>query len=567
MKTTTKFIATLKKITKKVPVRASTVLRIAGVVVTVALATLALSAGSEQSSAPSGSSQPATATAMVTPTAIPSETIRGCPTPTSTPTGTPTPSPTPTGTPTPTPLPTPSPTPCGQFSTSITSNFNAFPIFQGNYIWFTSVLKAQNLPSNAAVTITFTNQTITTDFFNFFMVFPPDATVTFDPSVHFADTFFNDVGCPFPRDTVFTSVPSNPLLRGNTLFSESFYQVPSNLPGGIPIVTWSGTISVDTPGVTVNWQWAAAVYTAWNENPDSLGVKPVDDNVQNPYLNDDHAGTPENFKPFVIGGATGGGGDNYTGDLSGTATVGPCPACSCAPPPGYPSLGCAAQFTVFAMNSPNATQTGTFSNTTVNGDVAASSGVTLKLMAPATVNGNLYLAPGATLSNGGHVNGTIFSNRSQLAQCGLDAINASAQGAALPPNYTFTNITTNRTINGISGLNVVNVTGDINLGSSNRLTLSGPADAFFVVNVGGKIKLGGSGGIFVGGAMPQSHLLINITGSGQLLSTHVGNTIQGTLLGPRVGGSLNGRFGSIILGQNFSLLGGVTLTFGGCNCP
>ncbi len=51
-----KFMATL---TKKLPVRASTAFRIAGVAVTVALAGLALSAGSERSSAPSGSSQPA----------------------------------------------------------------------------------------------------------------------------------------------------------------------------------------------------------------------------------------------------------------------------------------------------------------------------------------------------------------------------------------------------------------------------------------------------------------------------------------------------------------------------
>jgi len=51
-----KFMATL---TKKLPVRASTAFRIAGVAVTVALAGLALSAGSERSSAPSRSSQPA----------------------------------------------------------------------------------------------------------------------------------------------------------------------------------------------------------------------------------------------------------------------------------------------------------------------------------------------------------------------------------------------------------------------------------------------------------------------------------------------------------------------------
>ena len=74
----------------------------------------------------------------------------------------------------------------------------------------------------------------------------------------------------------------------------------------------------------VQWKWAAAVYTNFNADYNLLGVKPVDDNKKNPYLNSDHAGTPENFKPYVIGGATGGGGSNYTGGLSGTAAVGPC---------------------------------------------------------------------------------------------------------------------------------------------------------------------------------------------------------------------------------------------------
>jgi hypothetical protein len=78
--------------------------------------------------------------------------------------------------------------------------------------------------------------------------------------------------------------------------------------------------------VKVNWQWAAAVYPNPHFNTDynALGIKPVDDKEQNPYLNNDHAGTPENFKSFVIGGATGGGGNNYTGGLGPTAKVGPC---------------------------------------------------------------------------------------------------------------------------------------------------------------------------------------------------------------------------------------------------
>ncbi|MGC1323685.1 MAG: hypothetical protein WA849_16015 [Candidatus Udaeobacter sp.] len=47
--------------------------------------------------------------------------------------------------------------------------------------------------------------------------------------------------------------------------------------------------------------------------------------MKKPYVNADHAGTRESFKPFVIGGVTGGGGANYTGGYSGTGSVGPCP--------------------------------------------------------------------------------------------------------------------------------------------------------------------------------------------------------------------------------------------------
>jgi hypothetical protein len=99
------------------------------------------------------------------------------------------------------------------------------------------------------------------------------------------------------------------------------FPVPLNLPGGIKNVTWSGTISVNTPGVSVNWQWAAANYPTFSAAYNALGVKPVDDNKASQYKNSDHAGTPENFKQFVVGGGTGGGGSNYTGSYSGTASV------------------------------------------------------------------------------------------------------------------------------------------------------------------------------------------------------------------------------------------------------
>jgi hypothetical protein len=50
----------------------------------------------------------------------------------------------------------------------------------------------------------------------------------------------------------------------------------------------------------------------------TLGVNPKDG-----VVGSDPAGTPENYKPSVIFGATGGGGTNYTGYLSASAGVVP----------------------------------------------------------------------------------------------------------------------------------------------------------------------------------------------------------------------------------------------------
>jgi hypothetical protein len=196
-----------------------------------------------------------------------------------------------------------------QLTTSARTNFNAAPISANNYIWFTSVLHPSGLGPNP-VTIHFTQQTISSANFTLPV---PDATVIFDPATITATTVFN--GGMWE-----THVPSTG-FAGNTFFSALGYQVPANLPGGIKNVTWSGMITSDTPGVNINWKWAAAVYSSFNADYDLLGIKPVDDNNASQYKNSDHAGTPENYKSFVIQGATGGGGANYTGGYSGSATV------------------------------------------------------------------------------------------------------------------------------------------------------------------------------------------------------------------------------------------------------
>jgi beta-glucanase (GH16 family) len=166
------------------------------------------------------------------------------------------------------------------------------------------------------VTIRFDNSAI--DFTaagNPYHLVVPNAEITFSPTATLATTAFNTA-----TNTWETTLPSSG-LAGNDWLTGLAFQVPVDLPGGINPVTWSGTFSSDTTGLTIHWQWAAAIYTVFSTDYNLLGVKPVDDNMASIYLNSDHAGTPENYKTFVIGGARGGGGSNFTGSYSGTGSV------------------------------------------------------------------------------------------------------------------------------------------------------------------------------------------------------------------------------------------------------
>jgi hypothetical protein len=213
-------------------------------------------------------------------------------------------------------------------SSQITSNFNGTPIRGGDFIWFTAVMKVQGLGANPA-TIGFTGSISFVVDGTMYLVPVPSAVVNFVPSATAATTMF----C---NGQWITTQPTSG-LSGNVFLDAAVLQapMPAGFPGGIQDVTWQGTFFSVTPGLKIQWQWAAAVY--WNANfatdYSALGVKPVDDNNASAYKNSDHAGTPENAKAYVTGGARGGGGSNFTGSYSGTAAVVPAPAsmaASCA---------------------------------------------------------------------------------------------------------------------------------------------------------------------------------------------------------------------------------------------
>ena len=171
--------------------------------------------------------------------------------------------------------------------------FNSTAIQEGGTIWFNGHLKVSGLGSTPA-TVYFDHSTI-----NFVANGVPytlpvaDGQVTLSSANTSTSTTYDAAA-----DTWLTTV--SPANFGKNVFVTGLaFPVPTGgLPGGITPVTWQGRFRTDTPGLTVSWQWGAAVYTTDLSDYNALGVKPVDGDKENPYRNSDHVGAPENIKPF-----------------------------------------------------------------------------------------------------------------------------------------------------------------------------------------------------------------------------------------------------------------------------
>jgi hypothetical protein len=194
-------------------------------------------------------------------------------------------------------------------------NFNGTAIPCPDYIWFIAVGKLTT-PAIAPVTIYTMNQhiTFTANAINYDILVPDGAT-TFDASAVTATTTFTG------SNTWSTLVPL--AASGNQFWAAVAWPVPcpGGLPGSVQNVAWTADFFADKLGASINWTWSAAAYSSFTTAYASLGVKATDANSYPPYANSDHAGTPENYKAFVVGGATGGGGSNYTGSLCSTHAV------------------------------------------------------------------------------------------------------------------------------------------------------------------------------------------------------------------------------------------------------
>src|SRR5204863_10189529 len=153
---------------------------------------------------------------------------------------------------------------CTELS-AIELSFNPTPIAEGSVIWFHSAMSVNGLGSDPA-TIYLNDASISFTANGTGYNLPvADTRITFDPSVAEATTSF-DAG----SNRWTTMVPSG--LSGRAFASGLAFPVPEGgLPEDIGAVTWTASFSTDTPGVSAEWQWAAAVYTSFSSDHNVLG--------------------------------------------------------------------------------------------------------------------------------------------------------------------------------------------------------------------------------------------------------------------------------------------------------
>jgi hypothetical protein len=199
-------------------------------------------------------------------------------------------------------------------TSSIPYNFNGTPIPGGDSIWFNAHLtNTSGIPASGA-TIHFSGAMVTSSAFTAPL---PDGAIIFSPSAACATTSFSG-------NTWTTTVP---ISGSDEIFLTGLaLPLPSGLTGGLNPVTVTGIFSASVPGISVSWQWGAAVYACFTPPNagfyNSLNVKPTHQNACN-LNNGDHAGTPESrvFQQCVTGGAGGGGGSNFTGGWSAAVST------------------------------------------------------------------------------------------------------------------------------------------------------------------------------------------------------------------------------------------------------
>ena len=177
-----------------------------------------------------------------------------------------------------------------------------------------------------------------------------------------------------------------------------------------------------------------------------------------------------------------------------------------------------------------ASGTVTLTSGAVTGNLGIGSGGTISNASGSSITGSVFESSSGQYSGSGTLSGSTTVNATTLSSNLTGVTQAESHAAALTATQTFTNITTATTITGVAGLNVIDINGNITL-SSAALTLSGPANAYFVVNVTGNMTLTGSGAsLLTSGGVTNSDILYNFTASNAAISAQAGETMDGIVM-------------------------------------
>lgn len=229
-------------------------------------------------------------------------------------------------------------------------------------------------------------------------------------------------------------------------------------------------------------------------------------------------------------------------------------------------LGASANYAVLGIGGTVAIQSDFEvyqSATVVNGNVGVGPYSIFTHGFDGTINGRLDYD--TTIATPPIVTGTITGGVHQIPMSPTvaSAIAANTFFAGLAPTQTFSTLNENQVINGVSGLNVIRVTGDVTL--KETLTLNGPAGSQFVFQltaadaVSAKTLTLSGMDMFLTGGVTGDNILWDLSGGGGQVAITSDSNVYGTFLAPYrsfTGDHMNLLLGRVIAGGSPNPAGG-----------
>ena len=200
-----------------------------------------------------------------------------------------------------------------------TSNGLSRSIPTGDEVWFSASAQITPRESASPLTVHYTGQWIDVQLKGGdgipLQIPAPNSEVVFSATA-------TTVTMAFTGNQWVTTVPVG--FQGTVFLGGVAYQPPVGVSLAGAKADWTGVFSGTTASFTLQWQWAAGVYSGLGTGTigtaafyNGLGVKPISASTGSAYLNGDNAGTPENFKAGYVSSATLGQGAPYSDAYTG----------------------------------------------------------------------------------------------------------------------------------------------------------------------------------------------------------------------------------------------------------